>query len=484
MLVTRRSILASSTLLTTTALGRFGAMAQTDVTASPTAAESQSKQDLAALAADAYVYAYSLISVEVSRRVITNVVKPEGLRTPMGQLTNGREYPNAAYRDVTAPNADTLYSGAFVNVGDEPWVISWPDMGDRYFVWNVYDAWVPVVGDPGSRTTGQKAQNYAITGPGWKGSLPDGVSEIKCPTASVWIVARTYCTGTPEDYRAVWALQDQYKLVPLSSFGKTYMPSPGKVDPSIDMKRSVRDSVNALDGAAYFRLTAELMKTNPPAPEDSAMLLKLEKLGIVPGQSFDPAKSDPAIAKALDRGRAVGWDRIAAYTKKAGTPNNGWIVNPGNYAFGTDYLARAWLCAFGIPANRPQDATYPIAEFDKDHKSLNGANKYVIRFPSRSALPPANGFWSLTMYDAQWFFVANSLNRYTLSERNQLKTNSDGSIDLHIQKDLPGADKELNWLPAPADHFILCMRLYWPVEPPKPSILNGTWKPPSIERVT
>jgi hypothetical protein len=309
------------------------------------------------------------------------------------------------------------------------------------------------------------------------------VQEIKCPSATAWILGRTYSTGTPEDYKAVWALQDQYKLVPLSSHGKAYTPPAGKVDPSIDMKRSVRDSVNALDGGAFFSLMAELMKDNPPASYDLQMLLKLEKLGVLPGKSFDVQKADPVILKAMERGRSLGLERILAFTKVSGANVNGWLVNPGNYPFGTDYLARAWLCAFGIPANRPEDATYPYSEVDKDNRPLDGANKYVVRFASKNDLPPANGFWSLTMYDGGWFFVPNPINRYSISARQDLKSNPDGSIDLYIQKDSPGAARESNWLPAPAGRFILCMRLYWAAEPPKPSILNLTWKPPFIQRV-
>jgi hypothetical protein len=482
MLTSRRAIIAASGLLSTAAaLRSLPATALQDVS-SPRSGGSN-EEELATAAADAYVYGYSLISVEMSRRVITNVEKPTATRAPMGQFANLREYPTAAYRDVTAPNADTLYSNAFVNVSQEPWVLSWPDMGDRFYVWNIYDAWVPVIFDPGSRTTGQKAQAFAITGPGWKGSLPQGVQEIKSPSATAWVLGRTYSTGTPEDFKAVWALQDQYKLVPLSSYGKAYTPPPGKVDPSIDMKKSVRDSVNALDGWAYFSLMAELMKDNPPASYDLPMLLKLEKLGVLPGKSFDAQKADPVVLKAMDRGRTLGLERILAYTKVSGANVNGWLVNPGNYPFGTDYLARAFLCAYGIPANRPEDATYPYSEVDKDNRPLDGANKYVVHFASKNDLPPANGFWSLTMYDGEWFFVPNPVNRYSISARQDLKSNPDGSIDLYIQKDSPGAAKESNWLPAPAGRFILCMRLYWAVEPPKPSILNLTWKPPFIQRV-
>src|SRR5262252_40463 len=189
--------------------------------------------------------------MEMTRRVITNVAKPEGTRAPMGQLIRLREYPNASFRDVTAPNADTLYTTAFFDVGNEPWVLSIPDMKGRYALFPMLDGWTDVFEVPGKRTTGTDAQTYAITGPGWKGTLPAGVKEYKSPTNIVWVLGRIYCTCTPEDYAAVHALQDQVQLYPLSSYGKPYAPPPGKVDPSIDMKAAVRDQVNRLDTTAY-----------------------------------------------------------------------------------------------------------------------------------------------------------------------------------------------------------------------------------------
>ena len=252
-----------------------------------------------ALATEAYVYAYPLVTMEMTRRIMTNVAAPEGTRAPMGQFVRMREYPNAKFRDVTAPNADTLYTTAWIDVSKEPWIVSIPDMKGRYFLFPMLDGWTNVFQVPGKRTTGTKAQKYAITGPGWSGTLPAGVTEYKSPTGMVWILGRIYCTGTPEDYKAVHALQDQFSVVPLSSYGKPYKPEPGKVDPAIDMKTAVREQVNAMDGAAYFKLFAELLKTNPPAAEDAPTVAKLAKIGIVPGQDFDAAKLEPAIAKGI-----------------------------------------------------------------------------------------------------------------------------------------------------------------------------------------
>jgi hypothetical protein len=414
------------------------------------------------LATDAYIYGYPLVTVEMTRRVVTNVAKPEGTRGPMGQLIKLREYPNASFRDVTAPNADTLYTTAFFDVGKEPWVLSIPDMKDRYYLFPMLDGWTTVFQVPGKRTTGGAAQTYAITGPGWKGSLPQGVREYKSPTNIVWLIGRTYCTGTPDDYKAVHELQDQTKLVPLSTYGKPYTPPEGKVDPSIDMKTAVRDQVNRLDAKEYFTLLAQLMKANPPAGADAPEVARFAKIGLVPGQDFDASKLNADFVKRIPQ---VGFDRIMLQAKvnKAIKDDNGWVYDTETGIYGTNYLNRALVTAVGLGANRVQDAIYPFSQKDAEGKPYDGANRYVMHF-LRGQLPPVRGFWSVTMYDSQYFFVNNPLNRYSISPRQNLKTNPDGSTDLYIQKDSPGPDKESNWLPAPAGKFILMLRMYWPNE--------------------
>jgi hypothetical protein len=445
------------------------------------AADAVSEEEALKIATEAYIYGYPLVTMEMTRRRGTNVATPEGMHAPMGQFANAREYPTAAFKDVTAPNADTLYSSAFLDVSKEPYVLSLPDEGDRYYLMPMLDGWTNVFQVPDKRTTGDKAQKYAITGPTWEGKLPEGVKELKSPTSMVWILGRTYCTGTKEDYAAVHALQDKYKLVPLSAYGKDYTPPKGKVDPNIDMKTPVREQVNKMDAGAYFKLLAELMKDNPPAKADAPMVEKMAKIGLVPGKAFDSSKLDPAVAKGLQGAPKAGVEKIMAHFPKAGIEVNGWQVMTKTGEYGTEYLQRAFVTAIGLGANRPQDAVYPTSEVDADGKPYNGANKYVMHF-AKGQTPPAQGFWSLTMYDAKFFFVENPLNRYTLSPRNALKYNDDGSLDLYIQKDSPGKDKESNWLPASGGKFVLMLRLYWPSEK-DPSILNGSWKPPAVVRV-
>lgn len=432
------------------------------------------------LATDAYIFGYPLVTMEMTRRVITNVAGPEGTKAPMGHIIKLREYPNSSFTDVTAPNADTLYTTSFFDVGDEPWVLSIPDMKGRYALFPMLDGWTTVFQVPGKRTTGTAAQTYAITGPGWKGTLPQGVREYKSQTNIVWLLGRIYCTGTPEDYKAVHELQDQFKLVPLSAYGKPYTPPAGKVDPSIDMKTAVREQVNRMDAVAYFTLLAQLIKTNPPNPADAPEVARFARIGLVPGKDFDTSKLNADFAKRIPE---VAFDRIMLQFKvnKAVKNINGFAFTTKTGIYGTDYLMRALVTAIGLGANRPQDAVYPTSQKDAEGKVYDGANKYVMRF-AKGQLPPVEGFWSLTMYNEKYFFVSNPINRYSISVRQKPKANPDGSTDLYIQKDSPGADKESNWLPAPAGKFILMLRMYWPSED-KPSIINGSWTIPPVKKV-
>ncbi|MBS7538878.1 DUF1254 domain-containing protein [Ancylobacter lacus] len=434
-----------------------------------------------AVASDAYVFGYPLVTMEYTRRVMTNVAATQAMRAPMGTLIKARAYPDAAFRDVTAPNADTLYTTAFFDVGAEPWVVSIPDMKGRYFLLPFLDGWTNVFQVPGSRTTGTGAQTFLVTGPGWSGTVPDGMVQLKAPTSMVWMLGRIYCTGTPEDYAAVHALQDQFRLFPLSALGKDYIPPAGKVDLSIDMKTPVRDQVNALSAADYFTLLAELMKTNPPALKDAPALERFKGIGLVPGQSFDAKALDKTWDKRLPQ---LSFDRIMLHFKFSDgdvKDVNGWGYTTKAGVYGTDYLQRALITAIGLGANRPQDAVYPTSLKNKDGKTYSGASRYQLRF-APGQLPPVKGFWSLTMYDANMFFVANPINRYSMSIRTNPKLEADGSLVIYIQNESPGADKEANWLPAPKDRFNLMLRLYWPDEN-DPSIIDGSWVIPAVTKV-
>lgn len=435
---------------------------------------------------DAFIYGYSLITTEVTRVQMSNVDRVEGLHAPMGRFINVQRYPPADFRGVSAPNADTLYSLAWVDLSGEPMVFSHPNMGDRYYMFEMVDLWMTAFNTPSARTSGGKAATYLLTGPGWKGEVPEGMKQIPVETRYMVILGRTYADGREEDYKIVNTLQEQYKLLPLSAWDKsfTYKAPPVNPNPGFSMTEKPQAVINAMDTSTYFNMMARLMcKDAPPAPEDGPILKKMAKIGIEPCKPFDMSKLDPAVQAALKDVGQTAMKRINENQKNMGRMVNGWTISEGLGLYGTDYLKRATVAAFGWPANRGEDAIYPYTFVDAEGKKLTGANKYTLTFP-KGETPPVNGFWSITMYeiDNGWWFVPNALNKFTVSPRNDLTYNPDGSLTLLFQNESPGKDKEANWLPTPKDEFLLMMRMYWPKEK-APSILDGTWKPPAVMMV-
>ncbi len=291
-----------------------------------------------------------------------------------------------------------------------------------------------------------------------------------------------YCTGTEEDYATVHTLQGKFSVVPLGSYGKPYTPPLSVVDPGFDMKTAVRKQVDSLDIDAYFNRLAKLMKTNPPTEADAPIMAQMARIGLVPGQDFDPSKLGFLDREVVRTVLKLALLEMGLRLKREPT-TNGWLYfTKGVGNWGTDYLLRAMANALGPGWNRPQDAVYPLSQRDGNGDDYDGAaHRYVIQF-DQGQLPPAQAFWSLTMYDSDFFFVPNPVNRYDLAQRDRLITNSDGSVDFYLQADSPGKDKEANWLPAPKGKFVLVMRIYSPKKTP-PSILDGTWTPPTVKRV-
>lgn len=208
---------------------------------------------------------------------------------------------------------------------------------------------------------------------------------------------------------------------------------------------------------------------------------RFQQIGLVPGKSFDPqfvnARWDQLLPKALQ-------DRILAhFLSRDGTISrvNGWTYTTHAGLYGTNYLQRALVTYIGLGANRPQDAVYPTSLKPNLVEDYSGSNKYVMRM-GKQDLPPVRGFWSLTMYDENMFFIANPLNRYSFSVRTNPKFDADGSLAIYIQNESPGADKEANWLPAPKGKFHLMLRLYWP-DDETPSIIDGSWVIPAVKKV-
>jgi hypothetical protein len=314
---------------------------------------------------------------------------------------------------------------------------------------------------------------------GWTGKLPDGVQRLDSPTAYVWIIGRTQTNG-PKDYDAVHKVQLGYKVTPLSLWGKDVKPVEFKADPTVDMKTPPLTQINTMKADKYFSYGAELMKINPPHSTDWSQLARLKRIGIEPGKGFDYDKATPAVKAALDRAVVDGLKLMQAKIPTLARVANGWQMNTDTMGvYGNYYLKRAIVAMIGLGANQPEDAVYPLCVGDADGKPLVGSNKYVVHF-TKEELPPVNAFWSFTMYDEEGFQVANKLNRFAIGDRDDLKYNADGSLDIYIQAESPGAEKESNWLPSPAKGTLgVTMRLY----APKAEVIDGRWAPPAVKKV-
>ena len=445
----------------------------------PALAQPISEEDAYAIGIEAYTYAYPLVLMETTRRIATNAGSPGSKYAPVNQFANMKAYPDASFKDVVRPNADTLYSLMWFDVGKEPMILTLPDTKGRYHVIPLMDMWTEVFATLGTRTTGNDGGTVAVVGPHWQGTLPKGVRMVRSPTEIGWIIGRIQTNGAA-DYAHVHGLQAGLKATPLSRWGKpeavVAIPTP---DVSIDMKTPPVQQVAALSPQAFFATFAELMKRNSPHASDYSILLRLERIGIVPGQSFDLSKADPAVQSALTRAAADAYQRIVKRRKSLPPARNGWgAIASAIGVYGNDYLARAFIGYAGLGALPPEEAIYPTAILGDDGKPLNGASNYVLHF-DKDQIPPADAFWSLTMYGEDQFFVANPINRFAIGDRDKLRFNADGSLDIYIQHASPGADKEANWLPAPAGGFTMNLRLYLPQR----RATDGSWAPPPVKRV-
>jgi hypothetical protein len=442
------------------------------------------EQEAHAIGVDAYVYLYPLITMDITRKQLTNTDKGFG-RGPMNVFHNVPAYPPASDKSVVRTNYDTLYSITYLDLLKEPVVVSVPDTAGRFYILPMLDMWTDVFASAGSRTTGTQAANFLVTPPGWRPELrdrfidelklPKNTQRIDAPTPYVWIIGRTKTDG-PADYEAVRKIQAGFNVTPLSDWGKTPRPVEFKVDPSVDMKTPPREQVDTMPVGRFFAYAAELMGQQPPHITDQPILAQMKKLGIEPGKPFDITKVDPIIAKGLDTAPEAGQKLMDWKLPTIARVVNGWSMNTDTMGvYGNYYLKRAIVTRLGLGANLPEDAIYPLNLADETGKPLDGSNKYTIHF-DKGSTPPVNAFWSITMYDPEGNAYRNNLDRQAVSSWMPFVFNADGSLDVYFQNENPGKNKEANWLPSPKGGFNLTMRMY----SPKAEALTGRWNPPPI----
>jgi hypothetical protein len=455
-----KSLIRSAILLGSVFMaGISSANAQQDTnTASPEEAQ--------AIAKDAFIYAYPML---FNYKTLYQQTQDKTSKAYVGGFGKFRHYSQPygpENKEIVTPNNDTPYSWAWLDLRREPWVLSVPEVpSDRYYVFQWVDLFTYNFAYVGPRTTGNKAGHYLLAGPGWNGQTPPGIDKVfKSETDLVVTLGRTALNG-PSDVKHVIAIQNQYKLTPLSSFEHTAAPPEPQavIYPQWD-----EDKATSVDFIGYLNFLLQF--TQPTNPSEVELMQRFAKIGIAPGKPFDPSKLDPAMRDALTRGVSDAKQALGA-AEKATT--SGFGLFGARADMKNDYMKRAVGAAMGIYGNTKEEAVYVGYRLDADNKQLLGAQPYVLHFEKKD-LPPAKFFWSMTLYDLPArHLVANPIDRYSIGDHTKgLKYGSDGSLDLYVRHDSPGKDKESNWLPAPVGPYTLLMRIYGPA----PSVYDGQWQ--------
>jgi len=432
------------------------------------------------IAEDAYIFGYPLILMEATRRRSTGVPHPFSFLAPVNQFGHFTKLPDARFDAVVSMSIDTLFSSLWMDLSKEPLILSVPDIDGRFYGMPTLDAWTNVFATIGARTTGTEAHNFAFCGPNWQGELPDDVIMVTSPTNMAWTIGSIQVNGR-DDAPLVNKIQFALKATPLSAWGTEYEP-PREVP--VDHKPDARapvDRVAEMEPISYFNLLAGLMIDNPPRSSDIGMVMRMVKIGLAAGEKFDLEGLDAEVQKAIEEGAKNGLAKIKDWAANpVGESINGWfLIYAGEY--GTDYLKRAGIACVGLGASLPEDWVYPLSRTDANGQPYTGEINYVLHF-KKDEIPPVKACWSLTMYNNRQFFVDNPINRYAIGDHdqaNKLKFNEDGSIDIFIQNESPGKDKESNWLPSPKDGFNLILRCGWPEQ----RILNHEWAPPAVQKI-
>ena len=387
---------------------------------------------------------------------------------PPNTMLGIADTPSPASKLVVLPNVDTSYTVGKLDLSAGPLVVHVPARR-RYYELQLMDAYTNVFGYIGTRTTGHGAGDYALTAPGWHGSLPAGVKRIASPTPDVLMLGRTLIQ--PSDSHAhLKHLLAAYSLTPLATVAGG---GPRKHSLVLDTFPN-RPKPVLPRGLAFLDAFDQLLADDPPARAEQRALRPLRQYGIGAGLSASTATLPAKVRHALARGVDHGQDRVdAAVAKRRKDTVGGWsALDPHTGASGTDYLLRAITATIGLWANTPAEASYVIAANDAAGRPLSGRHRYALRFTSP---PPVKAFWSLTMYDRDLLLHANPQHRYAIGDRTAKLRRRHGALTLRLQHARPHRDPG-NWLPSPRGRFTVALRLYVP----KRAALRGHWRPPGI----
>jgi len=437
-------------------------------------------------AAAVYVYGYPLV---YNLKEVASFVEGGGslpFHAPYNTFAYARQLlgPESTF---VSPNNDTLYVVGQCDVRQGPLVLHVPDAADRYYVLQFVDAWTNNFAYIGRRATGTAEAEYLLVGEGDDGPVPEGMTVVACPTGVFSIVGRVQVDGEA-DVPAVHALQDQFTLTPLSVHQGAAAPAAVAGVPKPDPRVG--------EDLAWWERFRVALAAFPPPAGDKAFVALAERFGATAAESpyVDP---DPGLAEVLVAGQEAGQARIEELAKGSGDAPGGWTIAVHLFDYNLDrlgpgtidspewkipdltkaYATRAAAARLGLWGNHGYEAAYALIHQDSGGDTLNGAHTYEVTF---NPAPPADAFWSCTMYDTpDYHLVANPIDRYSIGDRTPgLAYGDDGSVTIYLQTKAPAGDKHANWLPAPAGDFRPVLRMYQA----GPSVLDGTYPLPPIRR--
>lgn len=417
------------------------------------------------LGLSAYTWGYPLVRMErVMREYTSNTenAPATSYRAPLNQIGWARELATSDALDMPTANNDTAYLSAVVSL-DEPYILTVPELDDRYYVVDAFNMWHELEHYVGRRTTGTEAGRFAFVPPNWEGELPADVTRLDVTTDKVWLWGRMR-VSEQDSMEEIHALQDAFDLRPLSADGVE-----GWTAPAADLEPLPEIGEGPLGFLTHLQAA---LQANDVKPEDEAIYGQLERIGFTK-DGFDASKLSPpqiaGLTRAIEDGFNVGHAAVARST----IDNEGWNYPTGLDSFGWDYSLRALISGPYLGGQGLEEALYALRVADVDGELLTGSKTYTLKFDKE---PPNDAFWSLTAYDAETkMLIGNPLNRYKIgSDTEGLKINDDGTLEITVSAEQP-ADTS-NWLPASEGGFYMLMRIYQPQD----EVLDNEWSFPQV----
>lgn len=436
----------------------------------------------AMVARDAYFWAWPLVNLYNKRLGFKDVPEPmlvgPALAAPLNRLVMLTDYIDPGQRLVACPNQDVVYGAGSLALDLSPVVVQVPDFGERFWVYQLVnlrtDGFVQL-----GKMYGTTPGFYLLVGPNWKGDIPKGITKVfRSPTNTGFAAPRVFQDDTAEDKKAVQSALQWITMYPLAEYDGTMK----RVDWSAIKKVPAATTGDAetkwVFPEKFFDQLPDILADAPPLPGEESRYAQIRAL-------LEAIKQNPALKQPLINAVAEVDEQIVKplfqFRNWGQQLPHHWSTISNEAGFGTDYFTRTAVGKSNILVNSPNETKYFYQDLDVSGTRLNGANRYTVTF-AKDQTPPVNGFWSLTLYNEHHFFAPNEIKRYSLGTKNKaLKTSPDGSLTIYVQADAPPAAQRDNWLPAPKDgDFTLYVRAYWP----KAAVVDGTWTPPAVQRVS